>query len=254
METPLETLGFDTAIDWRGPNRMDLIILIALVVVWPIYSFINIKLNPPEKIRHEPNLRLESYNTTILQLWAFTAAIIGVWTWTDRPFETLGFQHTLDTPTKVTWAAAAIMIAFSAAHLVQVFVSRKALEKFAGEFRDVGEHTQLMMPRTGKEYRRSMLVAVTAGVTEEIIFRGYLIWALSLFVHPWAAGALSVLAFVLLHIYQERAGLIQVAIFAVIATVMYLVSGSLWPVIVMHIGVDVLNLSLGWKVGKEIRQ
>ncbi len=254
MVIPLETLGFDTAIDWRGLTRADLLILVVLVIVWPIYSYISMKLNPPEKIRHDPNIRLDSYNLIILQLWCFATAIIGVWIWVDRPFGMLGFRHMLDTPTKVTWAVAAIMIAFSAFHLVQVFFSSKARQKFAGQLRDVGELTEILMPRTGKEYRRSMLVAVTAGITEEIIFRGYIIWALSLFVHPYAAGALSILVFVLLHLYQERAGLIQVTIFAVIATIMYLVSGSLWPVIVLHIGVDILNISLAWKVGQETRQ
>lgn len=242
------------AIDWRGLTAIDLFILVALAVVWPIYSFIHLKLNSLEKLRREKNLRLSSYNTTMLQLWGFTAAIFAVWIWTDRPFETLGFQHTLDAQTMGAWVVAALLLLFSAVQLLQVFFSRKVREKIAGQLEDVGALTQLLMPRTGKEYRRSMLVAVTAGITEEIIFRGYIIWALSMFVHPWAAGALSVALFVLLHLYQERAGLIQVAIFAAIATVMYLVSGSLWPVIVLHIGVDILNLSLAWKVVRDIEQ
>ena len=39
MVIPLETLGFDTAIDWRGLTRADLLILVVLVIVWQLHQY-----------------------------------------------------------------------------------------------------------------------------------------------------------------------------------------------------------------------
>ncbi|RZV42354.1 MAG: CPBP family intramembrane metalloprotease [Acidimicrobiales bacterium] len=232
----------------NGLSSADLFVLFLIIVVWPIYSAVSLKRHPVEKIRHEPNLRISSYTVTILQLWGLTAAIGLVWIWLERPLSELGFRHQLDMPTMIAWGLAAAGILFSAVQLYQVMTSEKARESVKKQLADVGEHTALLMPRTQNEYRLSMLVAITAGITEEIIFRGYLIWAFALFVDPWIAGALSVCLFVFLHRYQSKAGLIQVAVFGAVTTIMVLISGSLWPAIVLHILVDMLNISLAWQV------
>jgi len=150
------------------------------------------------------------------------------------------------------WVIASLGILYSAVNLILVHVSEKMRKKIGAQLRDVGELTHLLMPKTDKEYRRAMLLGVTAGVTEEIIFRGYLIWVLALFMPIWLAGAASIGVFVLLHLYQEKAGLIQVTMFATVATVLYILCGSLWPLIILHIGVDLLNVSLARRVSHEV--
>ena len=237
----------------QGLTVFDLLVITAIVIVWPVYSYIELKRHSIEKLREDPNLRLHSYNLTMAQLWGLTIAIMAIWLWAERPLAQLGFRHELDLPTIVAWGAAGVFILFSASQLLLVMTHEGSRTKLAQQLSEVGELTSLLMPRTGQEYRRSMGVSITAGIAEEIIFRGYLIWVFSLFIHPWIAGALSVCVFVFLHRYQSKAGLIQVALFAVVSTVMILASGSLWPVIVMHVLVDMLNISLGWKVGQHMR-
>ncbi len=229
---------------------LDLIMLFIIIVVWQVYTAISLKRHPIEKLREDPK-RLSSYNYTMLQLWSMALGILVIWAWVGRPFFLLGFGHSLDAPTLVAWGVAALGILFSAFQLYQVKTSEAAREKIRQQLEEVGEYTKLLMPTTDKEHRRSMWVGITAGITEEIIFRGYLIWAFSLFMNPWLAGLLSITLFVVLHRYQEKAGLIQVTGFAVVTTILYLICGSLWPVIVLHVGVDMLNISLARQVYKN---
>lgn len=247
----IEVFGFAADPAASVLSLWDVGILLAIILVWPIYSYINIKKYPVEKIRHDPNLRLDSYNKSLLHLWALAGAILLVWFWAERPLEALGFRHSVNWPTLGAWAFAALGIFFSAFQLYQVRTNAEARKKIGAQLREVGEMTSLLMPRTNKEHRRAMLLGITAGITEEIIFRGYMIWALALFMPLWAAGLMSICIFGGLHMYQERAGLIQVMLFAVVATLMYLASDSLWPVIVLHVGVDILSISLGRRVSRE---
>ncbi|TDF37593.1 CPBP family intramembrane metalloprotease [Alteromonadaceae bacterium M269] len=232
-------------------NGVDILLLAVIVIGWPIYSYLNLKKYPIESVQDDPNIRLSSYNKTMIELWSLAIAIILLWFWVNRPFEALGFQHELNTETVITWVITALGISFNALLLYQVHVNKEAKEKVAAQLNKVGEMTKLLMPKTNQEYRRSMLVAVTAGITEEIIFRGYLIWTLSLYVPTLVAGLLSVAVFIFLHRYQDKAGLVQVSIFAVVTTIMVLVSQSLWPVIILHIGIDVLSISLARKVHED---
>jgi membrane protease YdiL (CAAX protease family) len=238
----------NAVINEQGLINADLILLFAIMVVWPIYSYISFRRHPIEKLREDKNATLDSYNVTLLILWGVTIVVGFVWSWAERPFDLIGFQHSLNWQTLLAWIIAILGIAFSAVQLYSVNTNTAAREKIKAQLDEVGELTKLLMPKTDKEFNRSMLVGVTAGITEEIIFRGYLIWAFGSFMPTIVAGLVSIAAFSLLHLYQDKAGLIQVLGFAIVTTIMFLVSGSLWPVIVLHIGVDVLNISLAKEV------
>jgi len=240
----MENLEIFIRAGWLGLSWLDWIILGAIMIAWPIVSHLTLKNNPVEKLRQDPNVRLSAYKYSMIQLWALAIAILATWFWLGRPLETLGFQHRLNLQTLICWAVVAGLIFFFARQFYRVTTRDDARAKLVRQLDDIGEYTKILMPRTDTEYQRSMLLAITAGITEEIIFRGYLIWVFSLFVHPWLAGLISIAIFVFLHRYQDRAGLIQVALFAITTTILYLICGSLWPVIALHIIVDMINITL----------
>lgn len=249
-----EILSLSSIEGLNGLNIGDLILLITILVAWPIYSHITLKRLDIDKLREDPNFRNSTYNITMLHLWGLAISILLVWSLANRPYAALGFYHELNMATVIVWMVAALGLLFCAQQLHRVIHNQAARSKIEKQLKDVGEFTELLMPKTRQEHRRSMLVGITAGITEEIIFRGYLIWIFSLFIHPWLAGIMSIAVFGLLHRYQDQSGLIQVIFFASISTVMYLATGSLWPVIVLHIGVDMLNISLALIVGKSTEE
>ena len=227
---------------------VDLGMLILIAVIWPIYNYLNLLKHPIEEMRNDPNIRLSSYNETLLHLWGICILIGLTWVWKERPLSDLGFQHQLNWMTGVVWAFALTIVLFSSRQLCKAIHNPAESSKMREQLQKVGERTRLLMPITKQEHRRCLAVGISAGFTEEVIFRGYLIWLFSHYFTEWISGIISIGIFVLLHLYQEKAGLIQVCIFALIATSLYIVSGSLWPVIFLHIGVDVFNITLAYKV------
>ncbi|WP_433372835.1 CPBP family intramembrane glutamic endopeptidase [Streptosporangium sp. CA-115845] len=101
-----------------------------------------------------------------------------------------------------------------------------------------------LLPRTTVERWYAAGLSVTAGVTEEIVYRGLLIavgtGALGLSTEVAAFGALAV--FVAGHLYQGRRGMLSVTLAGFGLTVLYLRTGSLLMPILLHALIDLRGL------------
>ena len=107
-----------------------------------------------------------------------------------------------------------------------------------------------IMPATRRERVMFALLAATAGVSEELVFRGFL----PAFVMPWSAsylvGALPVaVVFGFLHAYQGRHGVVRTAVVGAVLAVGVAWTGSLWPSIFAHTALDLL---FGLVLGKSL--
>ena len=98
-----------------------------------------------------------------------------------------------------------------------------------------------MLPRTPREQRWFAALAVTAGVTEEVVWRGVLM-AMLLAVFP--AMPTPAMVFVMAtmfgwaHLYQGMRGILATAVLGALLTGLYLLTASLVLPIILHILVD----------------
>lgn len=100
-----------------------------------------------------------------------------------------------------------------------------------------------VLPRTPRERRWCLLVAINAGVSEELFFRLALPLLLVLVGLPaWAAAALALGAFAMAHRYQGITGVAGTLVFGAVAFALYLASGRLWLAILLHAAVDLNGL------------
>lgn len=101
-----------------------------------------------------------------------------------------------------------------------------------------------LMPRTAGERRHGLAMAVTAGVCEEIVYRGLLIafGVGVLGLSTTAAAALALVVFVAGHFYQGWKGMVVVALLGFWLTIVYLSTGSLLLPILVHVLIDVRGL------------
>jgi uncharacterized protein len=104
-----------------------------------------------------------------------------------------------------------------------------------------------ILPITSEERAWFVAVSVTAGICEEILYRGFLTryladvpWHWNL----WLAIAISSLIFGAAHTYQGVSGVIGTAVIGAIMAVVFLVAGSLWIPIVLHAAFDLRILFL----------
>lgn len=103
-----------------------------------------------------------------------------------------------------------------------------------------------LLPRTSRGRWFAAGFAFTAGITEEVIYRGLLIGAGTDVYHLPVALAVLVSAaiFVAAHAYQGRTAMLGIVLLTSLLTTIYLLSGSLLLVIVLHVCVDVVALLL----------
>ncbi|HYT09254.1 MAG TPA: CPBP family intramembrane glutamic endopeptidase [Mycobacteriales bacterium] len=104
-----------------------------------------------------------------------------------------------------------------------------------------------LLPRTAAERRAFAGLAVTAGICEEVLYRGVLL-AIAVAVlpglAPWRLVVLSALAFALAHAYQGVAGMLTALVLGGSLAVLYVGSGSLLLPVVYHVLVDLRVLVL----------
>ena len=93
-------------------------------------------------------------------------------------------------------------------------------------------------PRTRSELAVFLGVAVTAGVWEELLYRGFLMW----FLLPAGVAAAvigSSLIFGLGHAYQGGRGILVTAAVGLVFAIAYALTTSLWWLMLAHALVDI---------------
>jgi len=100
-----------------------------------------------------------------------------------------------------------------------------------------------LLPRNGAETLWTGLMAVNAGVSEEVFFRLLLPLLLVLvFGNAVAAFAVAGIVFGLAHVYQGWVGVLATFVLGLLLTGLYLVTGSLLAPIVVHVLIDLVGL------------
>ena len=85
-------------------------------------------------------------------------------------------------------------------------------------------------------------LALTAGFAEELVFRGFLLWALTL-----ASGSMTVavvlssVVFGILHAYQDAGGAARAAILGAVLAAPVVATGSVIPAMVAHAAIDMTS-------------
>src|SRR5690606_29439718 len=104
------------------------------------------------------------------------------------------------------------------------------------------------MPVDRDELGHFFFLSAAAGFGEEIIFRGFLLHYLIFWLGHTpadviAAGLFSSVLFAYLHGYQGRVAMVKIFLLAMLLAAVFIFTKSLWPVILLHTGIDVFS---GW--------
>jgi membrane protease YdiL (CAAX protease family) len=91
------------------------------------------------------------------------------------------------------------------------------------------------------------VLAVTAGVCEEVVFRGYLLWGLDRILPLPGAVVLQALVFGVAHSYQGGKGIVKTGIVGLIMGTIAAATGSLLAPIVIHAAVDLSGGAIAYR-------
>ena len=227
-------------------SLVDIAMLAVIVIGLPVEALFNLKKARLELASGKPGVRIKHYTQTILLLWGISLPIIVLWASGDRAWGLLGFELQTGPIALAGWGLAAAMCLFFVFQYASIARSESARQEFRHGL-EKNPNMSNFLPHTDAERRLFNVLGISAGIAEEIIFRGYLIWAFALFMPIWAAALAALAVFTLLHLYQGANQLFGIFILGALVTLVFLLSGSIWPAIAVHIFVDVINNQTIWK-------
>ena len=231
------------------PGPLDFAYFVLVAVVMSLYEhFIFWPHFRAEVARNAQAARLHAYRRAIVFQWAAVALMLAIWLPAGRPLADLG----LAPPSGLRWIVSiAVVVAMVAFFVVQRrSVARASAEALAAVRPRLGG-LDFMLPHTQREHRWFLALSLTAGVCEEIIYRGYFVWLLA----PWlgVVGALVVITvlFGLGHSYQGKKGLLRPMAAGAVMGAIVLATGWVVPAMIVHALVDVGSGEIGFAVLRD---
>lgn len=172
--------------------------------------------------------RTQAYVSSIASLWVLAIVTLGIarlggFTLADLGLVSLPLLRTL-----------ALAAALTAAGIGVLFLFRFAGMREAPIMRD-------LLPATARDRVLFVGVSITAGICEEIIFRGFLIHVLEGAGSMALALLLSSGAFGVAHAYQQPAGALRAALLGLFLAIPFALHGSIVPAIIAHTAIDLLS-------------
>ncbi|KAB2969678.1 MAG: CPBP family intramembrane metalloprotease [Thermoanaerobaculia bacterium] len=193
-----------------------------------------------------PDARVRHYNWIAAWEWVSVAVFLSWWFSTGRRAATLGLV--LD-PSGWQWLAITVGVVLSALLVLQMISITRSPELLSVVRGKLGVLAD-MVPRSEREQRAFTRLSVTAGVCEEILYRGLVLTILTEAIGTWPAVLVSSAVFGLGHIYQGPLGFVRTTAVGLALALLTVFSGSLLTAIVVHVVMDVTS---GRTMGTAIR-
>ncbi len=210
--------------------------LLALVIVLglPLRAYFGMRALQQAPVASLAVLRQRLWWRAIGMQWLLVTLVVALWIVTRREFEPLGL---LLRPT----AGLTGVLVGTATIVSLVLRQRKSLDTDAAlraRVRDRLAPVERLMPRNRGEFPLFSALALTAGVCEEFLFRGFLLWYMAQWMPLLLAALLQGVAFGVGHAYQGARGIMLTGVAGLFFTGVRLVAVSLWPAMLIHALMD----------------
>jgi membrane protease YdiL (CAAX protease family) len=223
-----------------------LIILLLLAVAFPLMGVQDYRLLLRRTREGVADARVKFYKAYLMWLWPLTIGLVAWWLLSGNGLESLGLIPVAEGRQWVAIGVGIFAILVQVIYLETVSRNADALTKIK---KQMGALTNLA-PQTRAENHLFGMVSITAGVCEEILYRGLLLATLVPLVGTWPAVAISSLIFGIGHAYQGISGIAKTGLVGLVLALLTVFSGSLFIAIVLH---AVIDLASGRIMGKALR-
>ncbi len=216
-------------------NWFDHIFAIFILIVIPALSFRSERMSPDLIESLPPKKHLFYSNGLMLFIGALL--VITSWNISERPWSALGIEWIQSNP--IVWILSITILFFYFGDILYGNINKNYLKSRMDEM-------QYIIPVNWDEFKPYIFLAVSAGICEEIVFRGFLITYIFHYIGdmPYGQGIAMVipaLVFSLSHLYQGWWAVLKIFIIALLFGAIFIFSGSLILVILIHIFIDLVS-------------
>lgn len=225
-------------------SLFDLFLTFVLVVGMPLWALRSWRRLQFQLGASSADARVEAYRRVIVVQWSLVAFLVVHMLLRElSPTDLM-----LDFPRSTrAWGTLLVAGALTMAVLASARGALQTREKRDDVRRQI-ESVRAMIPHTPREARWFRVVAWTAGICEEILYRGYLPWLIAHFVAtPWAF-AIATLVFGVGHAYQGKVGILKTTLVGAVMALLTYFGESVVPAIILHVGIDAINGNLAYRV------
>ncbi len=219
---------------------VDLMFLFLLFLVLPVYSTWSYRTMQAKIAGGVVPDRVPLYRQTMLMQWSALCVLLATWFLLARPFSDLGMRSTDTNGLLIGLGITVLLVGGLGFQLIQV--RRLDTPAKAAQLKHLGELTYAL-PQTRRDYIWANWVSLTAGVVEEIVYRGFVIWWLQFYMPLWAAAIVSSIAFGLAHAYQGLMGVVKTGVIGGVFALIYVLTDTIWIPVLLHFLFDALQMA-----------
>lgn len=189
--------------------------------------------------------KLAMYKETIGFLWLPTSVLLMLLPFNIVSAESLGltWQNSW-----ANWSGALLVMVGLAYVCWHIRSIRPGTPQYQQLFDAMQPHSWLMPANKRELYWFTCGVSMSAGICEELLFRGFF---LAVFAEPlgvWVSLVLGSFLFGLCHLYQGWANVLRTGVIGLVLGIIYVFTESLWVVIALHALMDIFGGVLGYVV------
>lgn len=234
-------------------NEIDLgifdhILLFLLGIVLPVLAVFQSQ-SEMKTMKFDTAMKKQVYYGNSIFQWICVVFILLTWWGNSRPFADLGFQ--IGVWPRTAWLLIGVFLAL---YLVDVWWELRNPEKIL-ETKTKWLKEIPILPINFEEFKHFLFVAFSAGVCEEIIFRGFFIqYFLAINENNELGNWLSIIIpaclFAFGHLYQGEKAVLKILLMAILFGWIFLLTQSLLLLMFIHFLVDVLGGYLAYRILK----
>lgn len=220
---------------------LDHIMAMVICLIAPIFA-ITTRNFTTEDIQLDPGEKIRLYHSNALLLLVFSLIVLTIWRLPGRTLEDIGFQWPVWNDTVLQ-----LIVAVFVFYALDVFF-QYGTKKWRTQNLKNRAGSMAFVPANHKELRHFILLALAAGIGEEIIFRGFLLhylifWTGNDLIGIITAVVLGSALFAFLHGYQGIRSMIKIFFLSLLLSGIFIYSESLILVMAIHTIIDFIS---GW--------
>lgn len=226
-----------------------IVLILYLLVIVPVSGYIEYKKLNQNK-SDEPDRKLREYRHTIIWSWIPVVLIVILLPSTNETLSNIGFRWiNINASGFSKWVVIPFLVlclVYLLYNIYSIIVLNISKEARAQASKNIPEQIKTFLPKTKEEKKAWVFVALSAGFTEEIVYRGYFFFAFGLLFPTLSIFYILLISTVLFgigHIYQGKE-VIKPTILGLIFGFSFIIFDSIIPVIVMHIVQDLVITNL----------